>query len=135
MTPWYVAEIDQYAAYRLSDELCFDWIGILIFGLCAVSFIWNRKDRFTQYAGWWVLVSILILLGLGWGTHENGLVIYGLHFGWAYIALIYKLIERIFAKYGKILSAACGVVSGIMMWRNIEGLSVLFGFLEKYYPA
>lgn len=135
VTPWYVAEIDQYAAYRLSDEFNFDWIGILILVLCAVSFIWNRKDRFMQYAGGWVLVSIFILLCLGWGTHENGLVIYGLHFGWAYIALIYKLIERLFVRHRKILLGACCAVSGIMLWQNVQGLSVLFDFLGKYYPS
>lgn len=135
VTPWYVAEIDQYAAYRLTDEISFDWTGIVILALCIVSFIWNRKDRFTQYAGWWIFVSILILLGLGWGTHENGLVIYGLHFGWAYITLIYKLIERVFAKHERILLGICGIISGIMLWQNIEGLSVLFDFLGKYYPS
>ena len=52
--------------------------GLVIFALALASLVLNRHSRAARMAGCWVLFSIVLLVGLGWGTQENGLILYAL---------------------------------------------------------
>ena len=46
-------------------------------------------------SGLWILFSFALLCVMGWGTNENGLILYSLYFSWAYIILIYLFIDKL----------------------------------------
>lgn len=134
-TPWFEFEQEKYAVWRLSVVELFDLLGVLLIGLAVMGLILNLKDRFARFCGGWLLVSFLILVLIGWGTPENGLIIYGLHFGWAYIGLLFKLLDRIFDKYPAILLCACSIMGVAMLSINLPGIFDMLSFLGQYYPA
>ena len=82
-------------AYRLNDINFISIIGIVILVLCLVSFIKNRKNKLSVISFLWIVFSFIILCLLGWGTKENGLILYSLYFSWAYLVLIYQLIGNL----------------------------------------
>ena len=73
-------------------------LGIIILVLVTISFILNKKDKLSKISYYWVIFSVLLLCVVGWGTQENGLVLYSLYFSWAFIILIYNLFKWIFNK-------------------------------------
>ncbi len=75
--------------WGLSQIDSIDIIGISILTLAIVSFVLNRKKNNAKIFMAWVVFSVFILIVMGWGTYENGLTLYILYFGWAFISLIY----------------------------------------------
>ena len=55
-------------------------LGIIILILVLVSAIYNRHKYSSMLSIGWVGFSVIMLLGLGWGTVENGLILYALYF-------------------------------------------------------
>lgn len=84
-----------YISWQLTPITTFNYIGAAIFTLAIVSALLNRKQASSRLAGIWVCFSALVLLIFGWGTKENGLILYSLYFGWAFLVLLFQLIERI----------------------------------------
>ena len=65
--------------------------------LCILTFfIVNIKDKLNRISFYWVIFSFIILCVVGWGTLENGLILYALYFSWAIVILMYNLIKQIF---------------------------------------
>lgn len=110
--------------------------GVLILLLCALSLWLNRKDRVSCLCGGWMVFSFLLLFGLGWGTQENGLVLYALYFGWAILALLYRLIQwgekRLArANLATMVTAAAAIVMAVY---NLSALGQMIRFAITYYP-
>ena len=84
-----------------------------------------------------MLSSIAILLLFGWGTAENGLILYSLYFGWAYFVLLFQLVERIgeliHARW--FLSAACTATVFLLLAANIPAIQALREFSTSFYPV
>jgi len=79
--------------YHLQTFTNYSVVGIILLVVLFISFLLNRKDKCSVIAFLWVLFSFIILVLVGWGTAENGLILYSLYFAWAYILLIYKFIR------------------------------------------
>ena len=73
-------------------------IGVLLILLCILSYIINRNKKIVKISTFWILFSIFVLFIMGWGTQENGLILYSLYFGWAYLILLCELLENIIKK-------------------------------------
>jgi len=89
-------------AIRQVDTTVLNITGVLVFGITILSFILNRKDIFSRLCFIWVIFSFVLLCILGWGTVENGLLLYSFYFLWAFICLIYKLFEKLLEKHEKV---------------------------------
>lgn len=125
----------SFMTYHLEPVLSCDFLGIALLALVIIGFLINRKDKFAQICMYWVAFSVFVLGIAGWGTQENGLIIYSLYFGWPYFALLIMLAEKLFVrfKHGKIiLYCALSVVMAVI---NIPGLYDLIRFGIKYYPV
>lgn len=122
-------------AYVSSDEHALSLFGCAVMAVLAASAALNRRDAFCRICAWWAGMSFLILCAAGWGVSENGMVIYMAYFGWAYVCLAFKLLERALAKYPAAVPAACACAAGLLLSVNIPGLEGLFDFLREYYPA
>ena len=123
--------------WYLQEVTALNYAGIALFVLAVVSGILNRKHRGSQLALFWVAFSAVMLVGLGWGTAENGLILYALYFGWAYLALIFRLVENIaqWLKLRYLVSAvgiACAVGFAVV---NIPQIMDLVRFAIAMHPV
>ncbi len=106
-------------------------IGIVILILSIISYFINKKNKTTRVSFYWVIFSILLFVGLGWGTGENGLVLYTLYFSWAFIILLYQLVEVIFKKLKieKYLNYATLCTAVVLLVVNLKYLMNIVNYL------
>ena len=126
-----------FVCWRLRDITQWDIAGIVFIALAIVSFVINRKDKFTQVSFAWCLFSMIVLGIAGWGTNENGLILYSLYFGWAYLALIVKLGMAIVKKL-KVEKIGVIVWLGMvvyLLYVNLPNMILMYQFAVKYYPV
>lgn len=123
----------NFLSYRMVVYENVSYIGILIMVLACLGFAVSRKEWISRVSFMWVLFSGVILLLVGWGTAENGLILYVLYFAWAYIILIYQFIQKVFQSE----NLKKGVLTALiisMLIRNIMILEEIYQFGITYYP-
>ena len=112
-------------------------VGIVIIVLCFVNFILNRKHVLTKISALWVGFSALLLCVVGWGSAENGMILYSLYFGWAFIVLLFQLMnwcsEKLRFKY--LTPIICSIAIIIIAIFNYQGIKDLLSFAFTYYPV
>ena len=110
--------------------------GLAVLALCFVSTVLNRKKKSTMTAAGWVCFSFVILVILGWGTAENGLILYSLYFGWAYLILIWQLLEVLALRIRIPLAEKAGILLMILilLLNNIPAMQNLSEFIITHYP-
>ncbi len=128
---------ESYISWQLALPTTVNVLGVIIIVLSVVSVIINRKDISVRVAGCWALFSFVILFVLGWGTAENGLILYSLYFCWAFFTLLFKLLEtfseKVHLKYlPHLVSLAC---CGTLLWFNVQGIRDMISFAIAYYPV
>ena len=123
-----------FASWQLrpAEGICI--LGAAVLALCALSVYLNRKDRASLLAGGWMVFSFLVLCLLGWGTQENGLILYALYFGWPVWLLLFRLGQRVEDKIphaGTILGILGMIVLAAV---NLPAMLELIQFACAYYP-
>ena len=111
--------------------------GIVILCVALLSTVMHRKDKACAVAGFWMLLSIAVLVIAGWGTAENGLILYTLYFGWAYLVLLFRLAVTVCEKLkaGFAVPVISAIACLIMLVYNIPAVQQLFQFVFRYYPV
>lgn len=127
---------DGFASWQLVPVTGLNLVGVVILVLSAVSALWNCRNRSSQLAALWIAMSVVLLIGLGWGTIENGLILYALYFGWAFLLLLYQLVEKIGTRLKlPILVPVCTAVAiAVMAAINIPAIREMVDFAISYYP-
>lgn len=86
-------------------------------------------------AGFWFLVSVGVLVVVGWGAKENGMMLYTSYFYWAFLLLIAGIFDALFARAQKaggiVLTVAAVLLGGV----NLYGFWQMFRMACAYYPA
>ena len=123
--------IDDVWRIKILETINFE--GIIILILSIISFIVNRKDKLNRISFFWVIFSFIILCGIGWGTLENGLILYALYFSWALVILIYNLIKQIFKVINKEKTFYIFIIilSIILLIHNSYNIIQMLMFLSK----
>jgi len=123
--------------WRLSIIDYIDLIGIFVFFLAGIGFMFNRKNTNSKVFFLWMIFSILILVVMGWGTQENGLTLYILYFGWAFYSLIFQLFkyfeERFLLKH--LLPIVSVFMTIVFLIINFTEMTVLLEFGITFYPV
>lgn len=127
----------DHISWQLNPVTSISLIGVAIVLLVIVSAIMNRNKKSSLLSIGWVAFSVVMLLCLGWGTKENGLILYALYFGWAFLVLLFQLVEAIEDKLNvkflvPIFSIGCTVV---LILINIPAIAEMLSFAITYYPA
>lgn len=127
----------EFYSWLLNDVTTLSIFGVIIFVLAVLGFVLTRKNTLSKISIFWVAFSVLILLVVGWGASENGMILYSLYFGWAFLVLIYQLVLVIAKKLNIkaltiIFSISATVALAII---NIPAISELLKFAITYYPA
>ena len=127
----------EHISWQLNEAKSINYIGVIILLLVIISLILNKDKTSSRLAGFWVVFSVVLLVGLGWGTSENGLILYSLYFGWAFFVLIFQLVEKMEEKLRvKFIVPAFSILgSVVMLIYNIPGIAEMVRFAIKYYPA
>lgn len=123
-----------YISLQLVSVETISIIGILIFVISTINLVKNRKNIITRVAYGWFLLSVLLLLIVGWGTIENGLILYGIYFSWAYTILIFQFLQT-YLKKDMILKIIIYLISGSLLVYNVCNLSKIISFGIQNYPA
>lgn len=127
----------DHISWQLTPVTSINFMGIAILLLVIVSAILNRDKKSSLLSAGWVAFSVVMLLGLGWGTKENGLILYALYFGWAFLVLLFQLVEKIEDKLNikfliPIFSIGCAVVLAVV---NIPAIMEMVNFAVTYFPV
>lgn len=109
-------------------------LGLLILLLCGLSALLTRKQFMSRMAALWIGYSFLILVGLGWGTQENGLILYALYFGWAFWVLLYQLVRKVAARVPVLLPVLILPLTALLLWMNCREVARILDFAISHYP-
>lgn len=124
-------------SWQLQPIAAVNWVGVAIFLLAVLSVLCNRRKRSTLVAAFWVGYSVAILLLVGWGASENGLILYSLYFGWAFFVLVFQLIEtladRLHAKF--LLPVLAAGATALLAWVNLPAIVEMVRFAIATFPA
>ncbi|NOU87923.1 hypothetical protein GC102_19435 [Paenibacillus sp. LMG 31460] len=130
-----VVSYDLVPVYQLISSGGINLGGVVIFILALISFLINYKDVFARICLFWVLFSFVILCVIGWGTAENGLVLYIVYFSWAFTSLIFLLFDKLFNKFPLLLVPIYFFSLIVILTFNIVGMYNIINFAIKFYPA
>ncbi len=127
----------DHISWQLTPVTSINFMGIVILLLVIVSTILNKDKKSSLLSAGWVVFSVVMLLGLGWGTKENGLILYALYFGWAFLVLLFQLVEKIEYKLNvkflvPLFSIVCAVVLAVV---NIPAIMEVVNFAIAYFPV
>lgn len=126
-----------HATWQLLPVRGLSVAGAALLALALIGFIVNRRRRSSRIAALWALFSVLVLMIAGWGTQENGLILYSLYFGWPFLALIFQLAEALERKLNLrwLIPALCVLGCGAMLAVNLPALARMIRFAIACYPA
>lgn len=124
-----------YTSYQLCASHSFNVIGITILALCIVSVLLHRDRYIAKISGYWIGFAFLLICVLGWGTSENGTILYSLYFYWAFLIPITLLIEKAFTKTKFIGHLLFCILIASLISLNIKGGFDLINFGITYYPV
>lgn len=109
--------------------------GVLVIGLTLCGILVSRKDRFTRICAVWLGFSFLLLGLVGWGTIDNGLMLYSLYFGWAFVSMIFRLILHVFSRVRPVkLAVLMAWILGVGIY-NVFALRAVLVFGTQFFPT
>ena len=136
--PETISEINSFdcISWQLAPAEHLNIAGLIILILCAVSFYINRQKRISIISAFWICFSFFITVMIGWGTPENGLILYSIYFGWAFFVLLFQLAEFICEKIKcrPLLPVLSVGASAYLLAVNIPGIMDMINFLAENYP-
>lgn len=124
----------NHISWQLAPVETINIFGIVLLVLVLLGFMLNRKDKFAQICMMWVIFSFVILCLIGWGTQENGLILYTLYFSWAYVSLVILFLRKIL-KNDKFRNFTYLIFITMMVTINIPAIYDLIKFGLEYYPV
>lgn len=129
-------EFAENISWQLAPAEGLSFVGIGVLLLALVSAVLNREKKSSRIAACWVGFSFVVLCVLGWGTQENGLILYALYFGWAFAMLLYQLVQWIGEKTrAAFLVPAVSAVGAVwLLLNNVPAMAQLVKFALTYYP-
>jgi len=132
-----IQTVNNAPSWQLAKVTTLNFAGVAIFVLALIAFCFTRSEKLSKVAFGWILFSVLVLILVGWGTAENGLVLYSLYFGWPFFVLIFNGLKALETKLNtKLIIPVCSaVMSLVMLTFNIPGIIMMIRFAIKNYPA
>lgn len=129
--------VHKFVSWQLNPPTRISAAGIVILILCLISAWLNREKKSSRFAAFWMGFSVIMLFCLGWGTKENGLILYSLYFGWAFLALLFQLVCKIGEKLRLrfLVPALTALCAAVLAFTNIPAIAQMIRFAVSYYPV
>ena len=129
----------NHASWQMLPVTSWRIFGLVFLTMAILGVIISRKDRFSRICCGWMAFSFLLLGLVGWGTIDNGLMLYSLYFGWAFIAMAFRFVKWALEK---LLPGLPTLRSGLMLCCvipvsviNVDALREVLIFATQFYPA
>lgn len=106
--------------------------GTLLLGVLLAGSVLCWRERFVRVCAGWVVFSWVLLCLVGWGTVENGLILYTLYFSWAFVGLAAKLLERLLGN--RLAGIASLLLAAATAWNTLPAFARMVHFLARHYP-
>ena len=123
----------QYLSYQLAPVRELNYVGVALLVIALLGFLLNYQKLFARICFSWAAFSFVLLCIIGWGTNENGLVLYTLYFSWAFLSLAYMAIESIAGKIPAVKYTIIGGIIVTILVINVPGILDLIQFGINYY--
>lgn len=122
-------------SFQLVNNNSFCYIGIGIIFISILGAMSNKNDKFSIISFIWIVFSYLIVGVIGWGTAENGTILYSIYFGWPYLVLIYKFLEYVCNKFKQknLLTIITIILILVLLVINFNGGKELIDFALTCY--
>lgn len=121
--------------YEMAPVTALNLLGVILLILVIIGFLINYKNAYARICAFWVAFSFVLLCLFGWGTMENGLVLYSLYFSWAYVSLLILLVQKLLAKWKRARYTVYSISIGLLAIINIPAIYDVICFGIQYYPA
>ncbi len=129
-------ELHEQLSWQMYKVESISVVGMLLIVLAVGGLVIGRKQLLTKICGFWILHSIVMLGILGWGTAENGLILYTFYYGWAFWILVYQCINHWLTKCKpQIKYAVWAIILLLLVIMNGKGFLELLIFARTNYPA
>ncbi len=84
------------AVWRLAESPAWGLIpGCCVLAGCLLAMVLCWKAYALRVCACWVGFSFVLLCLIGWGTAENGLILYSLLFAWAFVGMLVLLLRKL----------------------------------------
>ena len=125
----------DHILYRLCAMQTVNMAGIIVLGLSVLSGYLFRRKYIAQISIYWIAFAFVLICLFGWGTAENGVVLYSLYFFWAFIILFILLIDKLMCntKYSRHI-VFCVLFLALMVYNMIKMLDMI-NFGIAFYPV
>lgn len=124
-----------HIAYHLCAPETVNILGMTILGITVLSGFLFRRRFIAKISLCWVGFAVSLIAILGWGTAENGTVLYSLYIYWAFIVLLTLLIDKLLSKTAILKYTLFGILLVALCIYNIMGMLEVIRFGIKYYPV
>lgn len=125
----------RHVSWQMMPVIRFRRLGIAML-LCSIGGIAVRpKAWFTRICAVWMAFSLLLLGIVGWGTIDNGLMLYTLYFGWAFVAMAFQLGDWLLHRW-KIPEIILFLLLILFVGlNNVTALKAALVFATQFFPA
>lgn len=99
---------------------------LLTLVIVVISLIINRHSKIAIVSAYWILISFIILVVVGWGSVEYSMVLYSTYFMWAYLLLVALFFNKLFSTQvliGRILLTV--TIAILFMYNSMEIISYI----------
>ena len=124
-----------FTSYQLAPVVSVNPVGVAVLILAVAGFALNYKNKLARVSFGWVLFSFVLLCLVGWGTAENGLVLYTLYFSWAYLVLSYLALDALLKKWKAAQAVVLDGIAAALLILNANNILQIILFGIRYYPA
>ena len=125
----------RHVSWQMLPVTGWSVVGVIVILLALGGILLSFKDRFTRLCAVWLAFSFLLLGLVGWGTIDNGLMLYSLYFGWAFVSMAFRFLARVFAKVRPVkLAVLMALVLAVGVY-NVYALRAVLVFGTQFFPT
>lgn len=128
-------ETYSHVSWQMYPVTSWRILGFVVLLTALLGVLARPQSPFSKICAVWIGFSFLLLGVIGWGTIDNGLMLYTLYFGWAYVAMCFQCIDRMMTHHrtGKLVVLL--VLIGVVLMRNVLALRDVLVFATQFFPA
>lgn len=128
-------ETYSHVSWQMLPVTSWRMLGFVVLAVALLGVLARPRAAFSKICGVWIGFSFLLLGVIGWGTIDNGLMLYTLYFGWAYVAMGFQLIDRVLEKHRTAKIIVLLTVIGLLLIVNVPALRDVLVFATQFFPA
>ena len=130
-----IPNVDNYISVQLMEPEKISVLGTLILLITLAGFWLNRRKKIAILSFYWIIFSFCLLAIAGWGSPENGMVLYSFYFFWAYCILFFLFITKVTENLKNIRYTAIILIIAAQIIINSKAMMNIVEFAAKYYPV